>query len=66
MNPVFNLEEHEHHLQNVHCDGGMMTLHFVDASSARDARAACDGPDGSLIITSHESCNEEGERSVYR
>jgi hypothetical protein len=64
--PVVNLEEHEHHLQDVQCDDGMMKLQFVDASSARDARAACHGPDGGLIITSHESCNEEGERSVYQ
>jgi hypothetical protein len=64
--PVFNLEEHEHHLQDVQCGDGMMKLYFVDASSTRDARAAFNGPDGGLIITSHESCNEEGERSVYR
>jgi hypothetical protein len=63
---VFNLEEHEHHLKDVVCSDDAIKLHFVDASSARDARAACDGKDGGLIITSHESCNGEGERSVYQ
>lgn len=45
-----------------------MMLHFVDASSARDARAACHGGHGGmggLIITSHHSCNKDGERAVY-
>lgn len=64
--PVFNIEEHEHHLQGVECSEDAMKLHFVDASSARDARAACYGNNGGLIITSHSGCNEEGERSVYR
>ncbi|KAF1945863.1 hypothetical protein EJ02DRAFT_395726 [Clathrospora elynae] len=64
--PVFNLEEHEHHLQDVKCSNGTMTLHFVDTSSARDARSAAHGAGGGLVITSHESCNEEGERAVYR
>ena len=46
-----------------------MMLHFVDASSAHDARIACHGGHGGmggLIITSHEGCNKDGERSVYR
>lgn len=64
--PVLNLEEHEHHLQDVQCGADGIKLHFVDISSARDARAACHGVDGGLIVTSHESCNKEGERSVYR
>ncbi|KAJ5021861.1 hypothetical protein PSV08DRAFT_345832 [Bipolaris maydis] len=63
--PVFALEEHEHHLKSVECGKDAMKLHFVDASSARDARAAY-GEDGGLIITSHKSCNDEGEREVYR
>ncbi|KAJ5055036.1 hypothetical protein J3E74DRAFT_228209 [Bipolaris maydis] len=63
--PVFALEEHEHHLKSVKCGKDAMKLHFVDASSARDARAAY-GEDGGLIITSHKSCNDEGEREVYR
>ncbi|KAI4945203.1 hypothetical protein J4E91_008181 [Alternaria rosae] len=64
--PLLNLEEHEHHLRDVQCGDDMMKLHFVDTSSARDARAACHDADGGLIITSHEGCNDEGERSVYR
>ncbi|KAF9696639.1 hypothetical protein EKO04_005347 [Ascochyta lentis] len=67
--PILNLEEIEHHLQDVQCGDDRMKLHFVDASSARDARAACHGGHGGLgglIITSHESCNRDGERAVYR
>ncbi|UPX09699.1 uncharacterized protein EKO05_0000383 [Ascochyta rabiei] len=67
--PILNLEEIEHHLQDVQCGDQRMRLHFVDASSARDARAACHGGHGGLgglIITSHEGCNKDGERAVYR
>ncbi|KAH7378275.1 hypothetical protein BKA66DRAFT_571703 [Pyrenochaeta sp. MPI-SDFR-AT-0127] len=64
--PVFNLEEFEHHLQDAQCSDDILSLHFVDKSSARDARFACHGDNGGLVITSHESCNDEGERAVYR
>ncbi|OAL51833.1 hypothetical protein IQ07DRAFT_506253 [Pyrenochaeta sp. DS3sAY3a] len=64
--PILTLEEIEHHLEDVKCDDGVVTLHFVDTSSTRDARAACHGDTGGLIITSHESCNVDGERAVYQ
>jgi hypothetical protein len=64
--PVMNLEEIEHHLQNVHCGGGRMKLDFVDTSSARDAFHSCHDEDGGLVITSHNLCNSDGERAVYR
>jgi hypothetical protein len=63
--PIVVLEEIEHHLTGVHCESGMMKLGFVDTESAIDAGAASRGTNGGLIITSHESCNEEGERAVY-
>jgi len=64
--PVLNLEEVEHHLRGVQCGQGTMHLKFVDTVSARDAFFSCRGDDGGLIITSHDSCNIEGERAVYR
>lgn len=64
--PVLNLEEIEHHLKDVYCSDGRITLDFVDTSSARDAFHACHGESGGLIITSHESCNAHGERIVYK
>jgi hypothetical protein len=60
------LEEIEHYLQDVRCEQGQMKLSFVDSSSARDALHSCHGEDGGLVITSHDSCNVEGERAVYR
>lgn len=66
--PILSLEEIEGLLQDVDCRDGKMMLHFVDAATARDARAAClggHGGMGGLIITSHHSCNKEGERAVY-
>ncbi|KAE8868989.1 hypothetical protein PTNB73_04042 [Pyrenophora teres f. teres] len=64
--PVFTLEDHEHHLKDVQCGPDGIKLYFVDASSARDARAACYGTDGGLVITSHAGCNSESERAVYQ
>jgi hypothetical protein len=66
--PILNLEEVEHHLQDVQCGDGTMKLSFVDASSARDAYyASCEQEKGGgLVVTSHEGCNREGERSVYK
>jgi hypothetical protein len=61
-----NLEEIEHHLQDVRCEDGKLRLDFVDLSSARDAFYSCHSQDGGLVITSHDGCNEDGERSVYR
>ncbi len=63
--PILNLEEIEHHLQDVECGDGTMKLHFVDAVSARDARFACHSEKGGLVVTSHETCNSEGKRTVY-
>ena len=67
--PILQLEEIEDFLQDVRCQDGRLMLRFVDADSARDARAACHdghGGTGGLIITSHESCNRENERAVYK
>ena len=69
MKPILNLEEIEHHLQDVQCSDGKMKLHFRDAATARDAKAACHGGHGGmggLIITSHDGCNRDGERAVYK
>jgi hypothetical protein len=60
------MEELEHHLEDVQCADGMIRMSFVDKSSARDAFHACHGENSALIVTSHQSCNEEGERAVYR
>ncbi|KAF2676338.1 hypothetical protein K458DRAFT_322188 [Lentithecium fluviatile CBS 122367] len=43
-----------------------MVLSFVDTESALGAGAACHGSNGGLVITSHETCNLEGERAVYK
>jgi hypothetical protein len=64
--PVLNLEEVEHYLQDVQCGDGKLKLSFVDTSSARDAYFSCHDKNGGLVITSHDSCNVEGERAVYR
>jgi hypothetical protein len=64
--PILNLEEVEHHLQDVRCGDGKMEVSFVDKVSARDTYHACHESDGGLVITSHDSCNVEGERAVYK
>lgn len=67
--PILSLEDIEHFLEDVECRDGKMMLHFVDETAARDARAACHGGHGGmggLIITSHQGCNNDGERAVYK
>jgi hypothetical protein len=64
--PIMNLEEIEHMLQDVQCEDGQIKLSFVDTSSARDAYSSCKEENGGLMITSHDGCNKEGERAVYR
>ncbi|KAF2011857.1 hypothetical protein BU24DRAFT_465450 [Aaosphaeria arxii CBS 175.79] len=61
--PVLKLEDIDHHLQDVECKGDSMKLRFGDKVHARDTRNACHG---GVIITSHEGCNAEGERSFYK
>ncbi|KAF9733418.1 hypothetical protein PMIN01_09101 [Paraphaeosphaeria minitans] len=63
--PILNLEDIEHHLEDVKCVDGKITLKFADTSSAIDARLACHGSEGGIIVTSHLGCNPAGERSVY-
>ncbi|KAF2640096.1 hypothetical protein P280DRAFT_507661 [Massarina eburnea CBS 473.64] len=63
--PILNLEEIEHHLSDVRCSDDKMTLSFRDPKTARDAKAAAHGTHGGLIISAHEGCNPEGERTVY-
>jgi hypothetical protein len=64
--PILNLEEVEHHLEDVRCDEGKIEMSFVDKVAARDAYYACHEKSGGLVVTSHDSCNKEGERAVYR
>jgi hypothetical protein len=54
-------------LQDVQCGDGTMKLSFVDTSSARDAYHASyeQKKGGGLVVTSHEGCNDDGERKVY-
>jgi hypothetical protein len=63
--PILSLEDIEHHLEDVQCINGKISLKFADASSAADAQLACHGPEGGLIVTSHVGCNNPGERAVY-
>lgn len=61
-----NLEDIEHHLSDVRCEDDKMTLEFFDAAAAADATGAChDEDEGAIIVTSHEGCNNEGERVAY-
>ncbi|KAF2263947.1 hypothetical protein CC78DRAFT_617150 [Lojkania enalia] len=64
--PILNLEDIEHHLRNVQCSDESIKLHFVDTVSARDAKEACMNEHGGIVVTSHEGCNSDGQRSVYK
>lgn len=66
--PVLNLEEFEGHLESVECadSGSKITLTFPEGSGSRTVeKMAREYRDGT-VITSHEGCNADGERSAYR
>ncbi|KAF2202214.1 hypothetical protein GQ43DRAFT_5691 [Delitschia confertaspora ATCC 74209] len=64
--PILSLEDIEHHLSDVQCSAETMKLSFVSGVSKRDAHHACKHEKGGYIITSHSTCNAEGERSVFK
>jgi hypothetical protein len=65
--PVLNLEDFDHLLESVHCsEGGQkMDLVFKHDESLKKAKRELVEFDGGMIITSHQTCNEDGERLPY-
>ncbi|KAL8808486.1 MAG: hypothetical protein Q9182_000037 [Xanthomendoza sp. 2 TL-2023] len=63
--PTLTLEEIDHHLTAVTCTGSSVTLSF-STTLARDAAMKDFRRDNNFyLVTSHDTCNNGGERNVY-
>lgn len=63
--PILVLEDIEQLLRNVKCTESTIELHFDSPADAEAAKHACHHENGAYTVTSHVTCNEEGERSVF-
>lgn len=64
--PILHLEEFDHLLKDVRCNGPVMSITLLSSHVYEKARAACAGLKGGLLISSHFSCSEGHEHSYYR
>lgn len=63
--PTLTLEDIDHHLSGVTCSGSLVTLSFATAPAKNDAVNDLAGGKIFYLITSHDTCNDDGERNVY-
>lgn len=64
--PVLAIEEIDDLLTEVDCLGSQLILTFKSAIQLYEAWEALESIHGSFVITAHHSCNEDGERGIYR
>ncbi|KAL9043523.1 MAG: hypothetical protein Q9214_003295 [Letrouitia sp. 1 TL-2023] len=64
--PILALEEIEHLLEDVSCRDSSIALRFTSLDALNIAHAELGKHDSFVIITSHATCNNEGERSPHR
>ena len=63
--PALLLEDIEHYLDRVDCYAGGVDLHFHSPSAFAHAHEEFKSVDSFFLITSHEGCNEYGERGPH-
>lgn len=63
--PSLLLEEIEGHLEDIYCGEENIELTFIDAETLRMAYREYSTISQFSLITSHDSCNREGERSAH-
>lgn len=61
--PTLILEDVEHHIESIGCYSSEVHLHFKSAKVLKRTHKEFTSVDSFLLITSHEGCNEDGERS---
>lgn len=59
------VEDIEHDLEHVHCSGSHIELRFKEAQGCKAAVKVLGELTEFTIITSHESCNLDGERRPH-
>ncbi|KAL8641303.1 MAG: hypothetical protein Q9228_001870 [Teloschistes exilis] len=63
--PTLSIEEIDHHFQEIACSDGFVTLRFGIASTKQAALDEISKYDKFYLITSHATCNADGERNLY-
>ena len=64
--PTLALETVEHHIELIECYTDKIFLDFATLEALNEVHRHVDGANDFYIITSHESCDLEGERNVRR
>ena len=59
------LEDVEHHIQSVDCYSSEVHLRFTSVELLQRAHNELSRVDNFLLVTSHQGCNEDGERNPH-
>lgn len=62
--PALALETLEHHVDQIECSNDRLVLDFATLEALNEVHRHIDGSSDFLLITSHQSCDLEGERNV--
>jgi len=63
--PILVLEEFEHSIKNLRCNPSGIDIAFASGSACAAAMAAWEKVGDAIVVTSHEGCNEDGERAIF-
>ena len=63
--PTLMLEDVEHHLKSVGCYPSEIYLGFKSAEASKRTHNEVASVDSFLLVTSHDGCNEDGERDPH-
>jgi hypothetical protein len=64
--PTVLLEEVEHHIDEIACFGSSIRLHFTSQETLELAYDELSATNEFFVVTSHEGCNNDGERESHR
>lgn len=64
--PFLVLEDNENLFEQVSCQGPMMRLKFVSEEIFEESKDNLRSLVGSHVVSSHDGCNSDGARDVYR
>lgn len=63
--PALLLEDVEHHIESIGCYPSKIHLYFKSARVLKRTYKEFTSVDSFFLITSHEGCNEDGERNPH-
>lgn len=63
--PALLLEDIEHHIGMIDCFDSRVYLYFHSTAALEHAHQEFQSVEYFLLITSHEGCNEDGERDPH-